>query len=327
VPNRHLRLLILLALACLLPAASRRARASESVTGAFPLLEASARGAALAGNLSALAEGSESVLYNPAGLLAESQREVSFSYADLFNLGLVSHSAVLFDWPVLGHEISWENGRIRKVPVPPPARYALGLGVSNLRGDLGTDSYSEMQFALALAWRLPWKMRAGATYRYLSAQSDLPFSGGHGFALDLGWSQVSGPVTLGLTAANLVSGTNWAPEVTTSSTKTGEEDDPLLRRWSLGVAWRPAFAPVNLTAQSQWVGSAFRWQSIGGGAEWYGPLILRAGLRHREDALGGRTDFSAGAGFKLKMVRLDYAWQNSGWDLGPTHRWSGSVAL
>jgi len=314
-----------LAAACL---SSAPVPAASPLTGGFPRLDTGARGTALSGQLTALAEGSEAIHWNAAGLLSLERREVSFTYADLFGLGLVTHSAAQFAWPQTRKQTRWEAGTIRRVPLPPPAERAFGVIVSGLRGELGAeDYYLELQGGLAYAWRMPGSGRAGAVYRYLNARSDLDGAAGSGHTLDLGLLRPIGPFTLGASVANAVSVTRWRSG---AAERPGTDlDEPLAQRWSLGLAWHAPRPGLTLTVQGDWAGLPPEAVQAGAAAEWspLRPLALRGGYRHRSDALGGRDEWSGGLGVRAGEFRVDYGWQSSGHDLGATHRWTAGLAL
>jgi hypothetical protein len=295
-------------------------RAASEFGSTFLPLETTARGAALAGTNVALASGSEAVCTNPAGLLSLKSREVSFSYSDLFGLGLVSHTVAQFGWPQFRHETRWTNGRIEDVKLPPPALRAFGLAATTLGADLGEDSYHETQVALAYAWHLPAGMQAGASYRFLTASSTIAKVAAHGHAADLGLQRPLGPLRLGFSAVNLLSSVNWDQGL----------DDVLEKRWALGLAYAPTWAPLQLTLEDKWTGSGWTWLQAGAGAEWraVGPLTLRAGVRRRRDALpDARTEWGAGAGLVVGGFRFDYGMQSNDRGLDGTQRFSAAVAL
>jgi hypothetical protein len=301
-------------------------QAGSGIAGGFPRLDPSARGTALGGNMAAVAAGGEALLWNPAGLLSLSAREAAFTYSDLYNLGLVTQTVVQFGWPRLGHKIDWDGGRFRKVPLPPPANSAFGLSFSSLRAEVGDGAYHEAQIGLAYAWRLPVGLLAGTDLRFLSAGSPFATTGGSGHALDFGLQRPLGAFRLGLAATDLISTVNWDEE---GGTHSLEEDAPLPVRWSLGLAWTSVAWRLLATAQSDWQGSGLTHRQTGTGVEWWphSLLVLRGAFRHRQDALGTRREWSAGAGFKVGQVQVDYGWQQSARDLGPTHRWSAAVGL
>ena len=173
-------------------------------------MDTSARGTALGGNLVALTSGSDAVYWNPAGLLSLEQRELSFSYSDLFGVGLVTHSVAQFGWPFMGHRVEWQGDHIRKVSLPPPATKAIGLGWSSVTAGLDNSNYIETQLALAFAWRMGSGTQFGVTYRLLKAQSSADStSDGTGQAVDFGVQRRLGTFRLGFAASNLSSSTNW----------------------------------------------------------------------------------------------------------------------
>jgi hypothetical protein len=324
---RRTRFLPLLVVLLLTPAAARGAR---PYGGGFPSLDTSARGTAMAGNLVALAGGSEALYWNPAGLLNLERKEISLTYSDLFGLGLVTHTVAQFAWPHLGSEVRWEGGRIRNVPLPPPARRAFGLGISALRGDLGTKHYLEAQFAAGYAFRLPDGTQAGLVYRYLRAQTGADTTGdGSGHAVDLGLQHRIGSFCFGFDAANLASWMSWQEGRSKSGEALPEESDPLPSRWGAGIGWTPKGQPIAATLQINWAGSAFALVQTGAGVEWraLGPLTLRGAYRRRQDDLGGRNEWSAGAGFRVGSFLFDYGWLTNARDLGPTHRWSAAFGF
>jgi hypothetical protein len=307
--------------------AAESVRAGSDLTGGFPRLDPGARATALGGNLTALADGCEAIRANPAGLLGLVRREAAFTYSDLFGLGLVTQSSAQLSWPRRRKTVEWEGGRIRRVSLPPPAEQALGLDFSTLRGDLGEETYLELQAGLAFAWHLTDRTRAGLAYRLLIAQSGFKSTGGSGHTIDLGLQRPLGPLSLGLQTANFVSTTRWqgSPDGTTYRGL----DEPLARRWSLGVAWQTPARRLGATLQADWEGDGFRARQRGAGMEWkpVRALALRAGYRTRQDVLGWRGEWSGGLGVNAGGFRLDYGWQPNGHDLGETHRWTAGVAL
>lgn len=320
-----------LALTCFLTlavGAVESALAGGNLTGGFPRLDPGARATALGGNLTALADGCESIRANPAGLLGLDRREAAFTYSDLFGLGLVTQGSAQLGWPRKRRDVQWENGRIRRIPQPPPAERALGLDVSTLRGELTDETYLELQAGVAYAWLLTDRIRAGVAYRLLIAQSGFQSGAGDGHAIDLGLQRPLGPLTLGLQAANFVSTTRWKGSPDEATPFVGL-DEPLARRWSLGLAWQAPHRGLAATVQSDWEGDDFRWRQRGAGLEWkpVRAVALRTGYRGRQDALGWRSEWCGGFGVAVGGFRLDYGWQPGGHDLGETHRWTAGVAL
>jgi len=301
--------------ALLLATASRTVSAASQIYGSFPEIDASARSVALGGNLAALAAGAEALGSNPSGLLDVDAREVTFGYADLFGLGLVSHSSAQAVWPLLAKSVQWEGGEIRTVRRPPPANHALGLAVTNLSTDIEPDRYDETQLTLAFASRGFGGVRWGIDYRLLWAQSNLEDVGATGHAVDFGFKREWRPLTLGFTARNLASAVNWQRGL----------DEPLAKRFQLAVAYRP-IKLLTLQVTHEWVGDpgTRRASSIGGEIAPVAALTLRGAIRQREDAIDTSTEWSAGAGFQAWRLRIAYGITHQAQELGDTQRWSGS---
>ncbi len=301
--------------------------AAAGWSAAFPSLDAGARGMALGGNLVAIAEGSEALSWNPAGMLSLEQREVSFTYSDLFGLDLVQHTVVHFAWPFRRHTIRWEEGEIRREALPPPASKALGLSISSLRCGLDEGSYREMQFGLGLAWAVRAGIHAGAAARFQTTQTGHEGPDGSGMAVDVGIQRRWRGLRAGIAGLNLVSTMDW--EEPSNAPAGRDSDDPLPPRWSSGLAWSPRGDLATLAVSGDWMHGSFRRVQYATGLEIrpLDPLILRAGWRSRRDAVGERREWSAGMGVIVSGLAIDYAWRESGHDLGDTHRWSASLGL
>ncbi len=314
-------LAVLLGILCATPPVS------AEWSAAFPALDDGARGMALGGNLTAIAEGSEALSWNPAGMLSLEQREVSFTWSDLFGLDLVQHTVVHFAWPFRRHTIRWEDGEIRREALPPPASRALGMFVSSLRCELDEGSYREMQFGLGLAWAVRAGIHAGATARFQTTQTGHTGPEGSGMAVDVGVQRGWRGFRAGITARNLASTMDWKEP---SDAPAGlDADDPLPPRWSSGLAWSPRGDLATLAVSGDWMRGSFSRVQYATGLELrpLDPLTLRAGWRSRLDAVGERREFSAGIGVIVSGLAIDYAWRESGHDLGDTHRWSASLGL
>ncbi len=291
------------------------ARAESQLYGGFPEIDPSPRSVGLGGNLVALASGAEAMGSNPAGLLEVDRREVAFAYADLFGLGLVSHSAAQLAWPILGKEVEWEHGEIRSVRRKPPADHALGLAVTNLSTDIEPDRYDETQLSLGYATRALAGFLIGVDYRFLWAQSNLEDFAAQGHSIDLGVKRHWKALTVGAAARNFSSGVNWERGL----------DEPLARRVQIAIAYRP-ITPLVAQATADWIGDSLTLRASTFGAE-LSPLralVLRGSIRQREDAIDTQTEWSAGASLSTWRLRFSYGITDQAQDLGQTQRWSGS---
>ena len=288
--------------------------------GGFSEIPGSARGSALAHAVVAFPGASDAAYWNPAGLLSLDRREVSFTYADLFQLGLVRQTSVHFGWPILEKDYEWNDEGLRTIVKPAPAKRTFGLLVSSLNGDLEGGSYSETQVGLLYAWRLPAGLHAGAALRFLSANSDVADLSASGRAVDLGVLRRVGPIDVGFLARNLVASVDY---------NAGEDEPPPLR-WHVGAAWQPAFAPLR--AGIEWSGDTETsdYTRLGGGLEWtpVSEVTLRGGLARHEDPLGSELAPSAGVGLRWREFAVDYAFTAAVTGRpDETHRWSASLGL
>lgn len=302
---------VLLVVGAALQATAARA---ETRGGAFADITPSARAAALGGAMAALSEGSEALFANPAGLLAADRREAVFSHADLFDLGVVAHSAARMSWPILGKQVVWDRGNIQHVRRAPPADKCIALGVARVGVDLDLDSYSETQIALGYAFRLPAHVRGGFTYRFLLAQSDLEDIGATGHAVDVGTERDLGAFRLGVAARGLFSAVNWERGA----------NEPVRPRFLFGLAWRGFGERLRLSAQGDLGGNSASFDQAIGSVE-FRPrreFALRGAWRHREDPVESFEDLSAGFGVALLGLLVDYSAEIPASELGATHRFS-----
>lgn len=296
------------------------ANAARAQRGGFSEMPGSARGSSLAGSVVAFPGGSDAAYWNPAGLLGLGQREVSFSYADLYGLDLAQHTAVHFAWPIIEKDYVWEEDGLRTVAKPPPATRTFGLLVSSFDGDAGDATYSETQVGLLYAWRLPAGLHAGASLRFLRAKSGVGEIDASGRAFDLGVLRRIGPFDVGLLARNLLASVDW----------NEGDDEPPPPRVHAGLAWQPAGWPVRLGAEWSGDSGSADYSRMGGGVEWtpVGALALRGGLARRTDVLESVTEPTGGFGLRWRELSVDYGFTSSASGyLGDTHRWSASLGL
>ena len=294
--------------------------------GAFSEFDQSARATAWGTAAVVLTDRAESGRINPAGLLRLGQSELSVSYADLFGLDLVSQTQLHVAMPVARKELIHEGPTISRRNLPPPARFALGLSVTQLRGEAGpigptstADTYRESEIGLSVAWRSVGGSNVGFHLRLLSVQSDLEDVSANGQAVGFGLQRDIGRWSFGLAADNLLASLNW---------KLGE-DEPLPHRYHAGVAWSGLENRLRFAAGWSALGQDAKGSALGIGADWhpYEAFTLRGGLTRVEDVVGSETEPSAGLGFSWQGLMIDWGFRLNGRDLGTTHRWSASVGI
>lgn len=312
-------------LACLLGVFATTSDAASN-RGAFAALDPSARATAWGVSSVVLTERSESGRLNPAGLLRLAEREVSVSYADLFGLGLVSQTQVHAGFVFARYDYVHEGASIEKKRLPPPGRLAFGLSIAQLRGDVGFEgdnlpqtTYSENEVGLSLAWRSYRGTYVGAQLRLLSADSDLEATKASGNTVGLGVQRDFGAFRLGATADNVFGSLDWDEGV----------DEPLPRRYSVGLAWFGFDSRLRLAGAWSALGEDGKGSTVGGAFDWrpYDVCSLRGGLDQVTDVGGTEWEPSAGLGFTWQGLTIDWGFRPNGNDLGTTHRWSASVEI
>lgn len=296
--------------------ADRPARGETA--GAFPGLDPWPATLALGGIPMALGDGVESVLQNPTGMLSRTESPgFAFSHASLFKGGFVRHQTAAGILPRRSKETVWQGG---KVTHPKGAvRSALGLGFTNLSGDLpGDESYGEMAVSLAYAQRIPLGLRSGLRLRWLQARSTVDGSGGAGYAVDLGLEGTIAGARVGGVARALVSDIRW----------DRSSDGPIPTAFDLALE-RPLVRGLRV----YW-GAILRadWsvRRIMGAAAWEipgTPLTLLASPGWRRNDVEDGADLSAGMTMSVGSFSAAYGMRTGPDGLGEIHRFGLSVVL
>ncbi len=311
-PLRRAALLVLPVLAAL---AASKARAE--LPGAFPHLEAWPASLALAGIPAALGEGVEAAFENPTGMLRADGPGLAFSHASLYAGGLVHHQTAALCWLRRDEVPEWRDAQI--VRRRGEARSAVGLGVTNLSGNLpGSDSYGEMEIVLSYARRVPLGLQSGVRLRMLQARSTVDASSGGGLALDFGIEGSLGRWRAGAVARALASSVNW----------DRSKDGPVPRGFDLGIE-RDLRGGLRLLAGTtllpagapRRVAVAAAWRLPGT------PLTLRTGPAWRDLGDEQHLELSAGVGIRIGAFNADYGMRDGPPGLGEIHRFSVRVKL
>lgn len=289
------------ALACLaLGLAGPAWAAGPGTTGAaFLKIGVGARALGMGGAYAAIADGADSVYWNPAGLSALTKRDATASFGLLFedmSQGFVGYAAPAFGGTLGGGVDYLRIGSIEKRAGDTEA---------------ADSTFAAGHYAAALAYALPDTLPGlglGASLKYIREDIDAMHAGA--LALDLGArykTSVEG-LNAALTAQNL--GTSLA-------------SDPLPLTTRLGAAYRLRGLPLLAAAdiESLWLEKRHT-LDLGAEVRAAEALALRAGYRvgQSRDELGsGLVGFSAGLGLRFEGIALDYAFVPFG-DLGNTHR-------
>ncbi|MEZ4651258.1 MAG: hypothetical protein R3E97_21195 [Candidatus Eisenbacteria bacterium] len=323
----HCALALVATAGCLFGASSNATAAGNR--GAFAALDPSARATAWGVSSVVLTERSESGRLNPAGLLRLPDREVSVSYADLFGLGLASQTQVHAAFVFARYDYVHDGAEIEKKRLPPPGRFAFGLSIAQLRGDVGfegdglpDESYNESEVGFSLAWRSLRGTYVGAQLRLLSADSDFADDAkakASGSTVGFGLQRDFGAFRLGAAADNVFGSLDWNEGL----------DEPLPRRYSAGLGWFGFDSRIRLAGAWSALGEDGKGSTVGVAFDWrpYDVCSLRGGLDRATDVGGDQWEPSAGLGFTWQGLTIDWGFRPNGNDLGTTHRWSASVEI
>ncbi|HXB98193.1 MAG TPA: PorV/PorQ family protein [bacterium] len=311
--HRFTRILLLALLVS--PAAAWAANGAGQVAGISLLLPVGARPVAMGGAYAAVASGTDSLLWNPAGL--NQLRDVQLGLGELNYVQGVNDYYLQVARPIYGLG-AWGVGATY-LDSGPQQYY-------DVRGNAGsTFSDSEFSAQVALAVQLPDELSLGLTYKLL--RESYAYQGAMGSAFDLGlqWRRMLPALDLGLTIQNLGTpialGSTYAslPEAVKLGVALHLGPDLLLavdddfEPWTAAGAthlWSDSVNLVHVGAEANLpVGS---WTVTGRAGYVLGPA---------QADQGGLTGLTVGGGVTLGDWQVDYAWEPMG-DLGQTQRLS-----
>lgn len=264
---------------------------------AFLKIDAGARGAAMGGAFTAIADDASGVFYNPAGPGLMNRNDVMFSHAEW--IAGLRNEHVAFVHP-RSERLAVFTG-LDLLTSPAMDKYdATGLR---------TGSFSAMDgaFGAGLSWTFTPDFCFGLLAKAVFQQADKEKA--YAYAGDIGFMQRSGDLKLGLAVQNLGTQLKLYKE---------SFDLPLMYRG--GAAYRLK-ERIWLAAE---VVNAASGLTVAGGAEGelpvsptetaFGRLGYKAG-----GAKSAGSGISAGVGLQSGNLRFDYAFAPFG-DLGDTHR-------
>lgn len=297
---------VLAFLSMLIAPASLQAAGKGTSGGQFLRVGAGARGPAMAGAFSPIADDATAIYWNPAGMALIEKREVALSYNAYFQ-----DTASQF----LGYA------------QPTDGRGTFGFGASlfgvqdiEKRSATGGDAdiadlgdFNTQDMALALGWaNKRGALHYGLSLKYIS--SDLETEKAQTAALDVGTIyKMHEDKGLSLSLAVL----NLGGEL-----KFAEEGDPLPLNIKPGLAYR--MNTENMGSLTAVVDSDILINDnkayVQPGVEWraHPMLALRTGFQIGRGE-GAGSGFAAGVGFNIMNLGLDYAFVPYG-DLGDSHR-------
>jgi len=286
------------AAALLATAAFALADTGGETTATFLTLGVGGRPTAMGEAYTGVAEGVNSLAYNPAGVAFLDVPEVSAMHAEWFQ-------GMRYEYVAFAYPLAWGS-------VGGAAR-ALTAGGMERRTDADNPSEAQGTFgatdvAVDLSYAYPFSREFGVGVNLKGIDQELAETKTLGFAGDVGaywapWSKVS----FGLASRNL------GPDV-----KFAEDAVPLPMTAELGAAYRPLGQKVVLAAAAE---KPFKGEALYKAGVEYNPfryLSTRAGYISGVDT-GGLSGVTAGLGVNLAGFSFDFAYAPYG-DLGNTYR-------
>jgi hypothetical protein len=280
--------------------------AADPAGFAFLEIPAGARASALGGAFSSMAEGVEAAYANPAGLESVKGVELAATHYEYFEQ--LRHDQFAIALRGLGGAFSGSIRALYSQPID--ERDELG----NLTGTFGSH---DLEFGLGYGRRIAEGLSFGGMAKLVRERIARSAAMTWGFDLGTAWEpRPGGGLRLGAALQNVGPAAHYA---------FGDDQGgpvPLPSALQTGVSYRWDAGP-RLAIRGALEGRLTRGRSGVGmvGAELEAPgtgATLRAGFRMNDDSAG----ISAGLGYAVGALRLDYAWVPYRFDLGDTHRFS-----
>jgi hypothetical protein len=282
--------------------------AASPVAGApsgFAFLEvpAGARASALGGAFAALGEGVEASFWNPAGLAAVEGVQITGAHLESFQTFRHDQFAIARRW--LGGGVSASLRAFYSQPIV--ARDELG-------NETGTFGGHDLGFGLAYGRALAGGFRVGASARLIRERIAELSTGTYGLGAGATWQSPARPaLRLGAMVDNI------GPDANFTFADGPGQPVPLPMTLQAGAAYRWGLAgAAQLAASLETRVTRGRASVAMLGGELAHPTgaALRLGLRVNDDS----SRLSAGVGYTMTSLRLDYAFVANRLDLGDSHR-------
>ncbi|MCU0607386.1 MAG: PorV/PorQ family protein [Candidatus Edwardsbacteria bacterium] len=338
---------VLLVLALMISAASAQPDYSNVGRAGLTFLKIvpGARGVAMGGAFTAVANDASSVFYNPAGMTQLRKIDFLFSHTDWISdvsheyVGLVVPGGLMGTFGISACFVTMGDIQTTRIDdITTVMREDLGEG-------LPTYSSSDLALGMSYAYRFTNKFSAGLTAKYATEKIADMSAGGLSF--DLGTYYLTGFRTLRVGMAIVNFGTDIKyggkdlqediADTSMPSNFTGTQYEmmttafPLPLQFKLGLAYDFTLpAAITLTTSGELVhpNDGSEKMLLGMECGWNKMVFLRAGYKYDPDAYetkSGLDNFSAGLGlmrnFGAAKISVDYAYTNLGY-LENAHRFS-----
>ncbi|MGH7730712.1 MAG: PorV/PorQ family protein [Candidatus Eiseniibacteriota bacterium] len=277
---------------------------------AFLEVPAGARASALAGAFATVGEGVEASFWNPAGLAAVSGLEVTGAHVESFQSFRHDQFAIAGRW--LGGGVAASLRAFYSQPIV--ARDELG-------NETGTFGGHDLGFGLAYGRALGAGFRVGGSARLIRERIADLSAGTYGLGAGATWQAPAGPaLKLGLMVDNV------GPDANFTFADGPGQPVPLPMAVQAGAACRwtlPGAARLGASLEARVARGRAGVAMLGGELSHANGAALRLGLRVNDDV----SRLSAGAGYAMTSLRLDYAFVPDRLDIGDSHRVSFTASF
>jgi hypothetical protein len=304
---RHRHPATFVALLALLAAAPAAAAPAGFV---FLEVPAGARASALGGAFAVVGDGVEASFWNPAGLATVEGIQITGAHVESFQSFRHDQFAIAGRW--LGGGIAASLRAFYSQPIV--ARDELG-------NEIGTFGGHDLGFGLAYGRALAAGFRVGASARLIRERIDDLSTGTYGLGAGATWQPPARPaLRLGVMVDNV------GPDASYSFSDGPGQPVPLPMAVQAGAAYQWALggaAQLGASLEARLTRGRAGVAMLGGELTHPTGAALRLGLRVNDDA----SRFSAGAGYRMSALRLDYAFVADRLDIGDSHRVSFTASF
>ncbi|MFH0777536.1 MAG: PorV/PorQ family protein [Candidatus Eisenbacteria bacterium] len=311
--------LVLIGVLCLVPAAalsqvSLGGQRVGTASGTFLKLPLSARGSALGGAFIALVDDATSVGWNPAGLAALYEKDLSVSHIQWFADIDYTFASYAHPWPWFSGTVGVFFGSLSTIMDETTEYMPYGTGRKFY--------FDDWVAGVALSRRLTDKLLVGANIKYVREELGTDVGGpvANSWLLDVGTKYYVGLSTVRM--AMLLS--NFGPEMKPSGTFTGVVDGTRISQsyegfapptvFKFGVAFDPVQSGLHrVTTALEMNHYADNEETVRAGVEY--EIAKTAALRGGYDLNSDEMSLSFGAGVKARFAGVsgsfDYAYSKT----------------
>jgi hypothetical protein len=284
--------------------------AADPAGFAFLEVPAGARASALGGAFATVGEGVEASFWNPAGLAAVEKTEITGAHVESFQSLRHDQFAIARRW--LGGGVAASLRAFYSQPIV--ARDELG-------NETGTFGAHDLAFGLAYGRAMAGGLRVGATARLIRERIAELSAGTYALGAGATWQM---PAVPPLRIGVMVDNVGPAARFTFADGPGQPVPVPMAMQAGAACHWTVAGATqLGASLEGRMTRGRAGVAMLGGELRHATGAALRFGLRVNDDA----TRLSAGAGYAMTSLRLDYAFVADRLDIGDSHRVSFTASF